>query len=132
MLGGFRGYLSSPSGAEVQSLAAGQRDAQRFLGLVGNALHRCLVIRQAACVTSWPFPESTASGGSCLAWTSPAPRPRPWRRPSASGRAVSPSVTCRPWFPPFGRRHGNASVKWRSGSSAIVVLTLERAALNEA
>src|SRR5262249_12968387 len=81
-----------------------------------------LFIAASSCVkqrraTSCPFPESTASGGSCLAWTSPGLRPRPWRRPSASGRAVSPSVTCRPWFPPFGRRHGNASVKRRSGSS---------------
>ena len=46
--------------------------------------------------TSCPFPESTASGGSCLAWISPGPRPRPWRHPSASGRAASPSVTYRP------------------------------------
>src|SRR5262245_38097772 len=47
MLGGLRGDLSSLSGAEVQGLAAGQRDAQRFLSLVGDALHRCLVMRQA-------------------------------------------------------------------------------------
>src|SRR5262245_52669669 len=92
-----------------------------------------LFIAASSCVkqrraTSCPFPESTASGGSCLAWTSPGLHPRPWRRPSASGRAVSPSVTCRPWFPPFGRRHGNASVRRRSGQVGVRVLAI--AALN--
>ena len=56
MLGGLRGDPSSLSGAEVQGLAAGQRDAQRFLGLVGDALRRCLVIRQAAARYLLPLP----------------------------------------------------------------------------
>jgi hypothetical protein len=56
MLGGLRGDLSSLSRAEVQGLAAGQRDAQRFPGLVGNGLHRCLVIRQVAERYFLPFP----------------------------------------------------------------------------
>src|SRR5262249_28203291 len=126
MLGGLRGDLSSLSRAEVQGLAAGQRDAQRFVGLIGDALHRCLG-------------HSSSSGALPLALS------RNRRRLAVavllglrlgralgpggvllrSGRAASPSVTCRPWFPPFGRLHGNASVKRRSGQVGSMLRRIE-------
>jgi hypothetical protein len=56
MCGGLRGEMSSLSGAEVQGLAAGQRDAQRFPGLAGDGLHRGVVIRRAAERYFLPFP----------------------------------------------------------------------------
>ena len=56
MFGGLREDRSSLSGAEVQGLAAGHRDAQRFPGLAGDGLHRGVVIRRAAERYFLPFP----------------------------------------------------------------------------
>ena len=92
-----------PPRRSVQSLRGRGAGSCRGNGTLSGVwvLLAMLFIAASSCVkqrraTSCPFPESTASGGSCLAWTSPGPRPRPWRHPSASGRAASPSVTCRP------------------------------------
>src|SRR5262245_3994807 len=48
--------LSSLSRAEVQGLVTGKRETQPFPGPVGDGLHRCLVIRQAAARYFLPFP----------------------------------------------------------------------------
>src|SRR4030095_11721664 len=53
--------------------------------------------------TSCPWPTA-AHGSVPSASTSHLLRPAPWRRPSASGRAASTLVICRPSLPPFERR----------------------------
>src|SRR4030095_15437606 len=110
MFGGLRGDLSSLSRAEVQGLVTGQRDAQRFPGLVGDGLHRCLVIRQVAERYFLPFPG--IDGGwrslSCvgLDWAAPSTLAASscfWRR-CFDFVDVSPMVSSPRWRRPSARR----------------------------
>src|SRR5262249_25722697 len=58
-----RGYLSALSGAQMQRLAAGQRDAQGLVSLVGDGRHRGLLPISRA--TSSPSLESAWPGCGC-------------------------------------------------------------------
>src|SRR5436190_6678540 len=93
-----RGYLSAFPGAQMQRLAARQGDAQRFPGLVGDGRHGWLLSPHA--LTFCSSPEPAWGGCRCLASTSLGPRSGSLRRFSASGRALSTWVTCRPRVPP--------------------------------
>src|SRR5207249_9001701 len=64
--------------------------------------------------------EAAGYGFDSLAWPSPRPRRLPWRCYSASDRALSTSVICRPWLPPFdGGGHLNHVRSRRMTAQAV-------------